>query len=115
MHTSGVVKGRHTHTHKQTNKHNASPHHVHLAILPPPLPPNPGNHESITMNQMYGFEGEVKSKYSATMAELFTELFEWLPLAHCIEGKILVCKCCVFEVVNVLHFDKILLKSEFLL
>ena len=44
------------------------------------------------MNQMYGFEGEVKSKYSATMAELFTELFEWLPLAHCIEGKILVGK-----------------------
>ena len=22
-----------------------------------------GNHESSTMNQMYGFEGEVKSKY----------------------------------------------------
>ena len=43
------------------------------------------------MNQMYGFEGEVKSKYTVTMAELFTELFEWLPLAHCIEGKILVC------------------------
>jgi serine/threonine-protein phosphatase 5 len=42
------------------------------------------------MNQMYGFEGEVKSKYTATMAELFTELFEWLPLAHCIQGKILV-------------------------
>lgn len=42
------------------------------------------------MNQMYGFEGEVKSKYSAMMAELFTELFEWLPLAHCIQGKILV-------------------------
>ena len=60
-------------------------------LLPlPPLPRTLGNHESITMNQMYGFEGEVKSKYSATMAELFTELFEWLPLAHCIEGKILV-------------------------
>ena len=22
-----------------------------------------GNHESVTMNQMYGFDGEVKSKY----------------------------------------------------
>jgi serine/threonine-protein phosphatase 5 len=32
----------------------------------------------------------VKSKYTATMADLFTELFEWLPLAHCIQGKILV-------------------------
>ena len=33
-----------------------------------------GNHESQTMNQMYGFEGEVKSKYSPHMAELFTEV-----------------------------------------
>ena len=24
---------------------------------------SPGNHESQTMNQMYGFDGEVKSKY----------------------------------------------------
>ena len=70
----------HTHTH-------AHPHCTH----------SPGNHESITMNQMYGFEGEVKSKYSATMADLFTELFEWLPLAHCIERKILVHgKYCVY-------------------
>ncbi len=49
-----------------------------------------GNHESATMNQMYGFEGEVKSKYSSKMAELFTEVFNWLPLAHCIEGKVFV-------------------------
>ena len=68
--TTHVYTRTHTHTHPHTH--------------------TPGNHESITMNQMYGFEGEVKSKYSATMAELFTELFEWLPLAHCIEGKILV-------------------------
>ena len=33
-----------------------------------------GNHESQNMNQMYGFEGEVKSKYSMQMAELFTEV-----------------------------------------
>ena len=25
-----------------------------------------GNHESSTMNQMYGFEGEVKAKYPLT-------------------------------------------------
>ncbi|KAL3875067.1 hypothetical protein ACJMK2_038005 [Sinanodonta woodiana] len=55
-----------------------------------------GNHESATMNQMYGFEGEVKSKYpltitfTAQMADLFTEVFNWLPLAHCINNKILV-------------------------
>ncbi|XP_064599585.1 serine/threonine-protein phosphatase 5-like [Liolophura sinensis] len=49
-----------------------------------------GNHESVTMNQMYGFEGEVKSKYSQQMADLFTEVFNWLPLAHCINKKVLV-------------------------
>lgn len=30
------------------------PNHFYLAR---------GNHESVNMNQMYGFEGEVKSKY----------------------------------------------------
>ena len=50
----------------------------------------PGNHESDNLNKMYGFEGEVKSKYSSLMMELFSEVFNWLPLAHCIEHKILV-------------------------
>nr|XP_037271962.1 serine/threonine-protein phosphatase 5-like [Rhipicephalus microplus] len=49
-----------------------------------------GNHESQTMNQMYGFEGEVKAKYTPNMAELFTEVFNWLPLAHLINGRVLV-------------------------
>ncbi|XP_063231189.1 serine/threonine-protein phosphatase 5-like [Bacillus rossius redtenbacheri] len=49
-----------------------------------------GNHESQTMNQMYGFEGEVKAKYSAQMAELFTEVYNWLPLAHCLNRRVLV-------------------------
>nr|AZT88974.1 serine/threonine-protein phosphatase 5 [Periplaneta americana] len=49
-----------------------------------------GNHESQTMNQMYGFEGEVKAKYTAQMSELFTEVYNWLPLAHCLNGRILV-------------------------
>lgn len=31
-----------------------------------------GNHESINMNQMYGFTGEVTAKYSSTMADMFT-------------------------------------------
>nr|CAD7427858.1 unnamed protein product [Timema monikensis] len=51
---------------------------------------NPGNHESQTMNQMYGFEGEVKSKYTAQMSELFTEVYNWLPLAHCLNSRVLV-------------------------
>ena len=49
-----------------------------------------GNHESATMNQMYGFEGEVKSKYSGLMAELFTEVFNLLPLCHCLNSRVLV-------------------------
>ena len=57
---------------------------------PPPPPPSPGNHESDNLNKLYGFEGEVKSKYNLQMMELFSEVFNWLPLAHCIEGKILV-------------------------
>ncbi len=49
-----------------------------------------GNHESENMNKMYGFEGEVKAKYSSNMVELFTEVYNWLPLAHCINKKVLV-------------------------
>lgn len=49
-----------------------------------------GNHESATMNQMYGFDGEVKSKYTAQMADLFTEVYNWLPLAHCLNSRVLV-------------------------
>ncbi|XP_043924969.1 serine/threonine-protein phosphatase 5-like [Protopterus annectens] len=49
-----------------------------------------GNHETDNMNQMYGFEGEVKAKYSSQMFELFSEVFQWLPLAQCINGKVLV-------------------------
>ncbi|KAK3604593.1 hypothetical protein CHS0354_027447 [Potamilus streckersoni] len=60
-----------------------------------------GNHESATMNQMYGFEGEVKSKFTAQMADLFTEVFNWLPLAHCINNKILVMHGGLFKDDNV--------------
>ncbi|XP_066138283.1 serine/threonine-protein phosphatase 5 [Euwallacea fornicatus] len=49
-----------------------------------------GNHESATMNQMYGFDGEVKSKYTVQMAELFTEVYNWLPLAHCLNKRVMV-------------------------
>ncbi|XP_038818048.1 serine/threonine-protein phosphatase 5-like [Salvelinus namaycush] len=49
-----------------------------------------GNHETDNMNQMYGFEGEVKAKYTAQMFTLFSEVFQWLPLAQCINGKVLV-------------------------
>ncbi|OAF68327.1 hypothetical protein A3Q56_03930 [Intoshia linei] len=49
-----------------------------------------GNHETINMNQVYGFDGEVRSKYSSEMIPLFTNLFNQLPLAHVIDKKIFV-------------------------
>ncbi|KAF2358771.1 PPP domain [Trinorchestia longiramus] len=49
-----------------------------------------GNHESVTMNQMYGFEGEVRSKYTSQMGDLFTEVYNWLPLCHCLNKRVLV-------------------------
>lgn len=42
------------------------------------------------MNKMYGFEGEVKEKFNAKMAELFTEIFNYLPLCHVVNNKIFV-------------------------
>ena len=48
-----------------------------------------GNHESLAMNQVYGFEGECKSKFSDLLFKLFTETFNALPVAHLIGGKIL--------------------------
>ncbi|KAI6225969.1 Protein-serine/threonine phosphatase [Aphelenchoides besseyi] len=50
-----------------------------------------GNHESDTMNKMYGFEGEIKAKYNTKMAEFFSEIFEYLPLCHVINKKIFIC------------------------
>ncbi|ONK66914.1 uncharacterized protein A4U43_C06F13420 [Asparagus officinalis] len=49
-----------------------------------------GNHESKSMNKIYGFEGEVRSKLSETFVELFAEVFCCLPLAHVINDKVFV-------------------------
>ncbi|CAF4867640.1 unnamed protein product [Pieris macdunnoughi] len=49
-----------------------------------------GNHETLDMNRVYGFRGEVTSKYSSQMADLFTEVYHWLPLAHCINSRVIV-------------------------
>jgi serine/threonine-protein phosphatase 5 len=35
---------------------------------------------------MYGFTGEVTSKYSSQMADMFTQVYNWLPLCHLLEG-----------------------------
>ena len=49
-----------------------------------------GNHESKNMNRIYGFEGEVKHKYDETVMALFTDIFNWLPLAAVIENDVFV-------------------------
>ena len=63
-----------------------------------------GNHESENMNKMYGFEGEVKSKYSANMVDLFTEVYNWLPLCHCINERILVMHGGLFSKVIIIKY-----------
>jgi len=49
-----------------------------------------GNHETQNMNQMYGFTGEATAKYNAQMAEFFTEVYNWLPLCHCLNNRVLI-------------------------
>jgi serine/threonine-protein phosphatase 5 len=49
-----------------------------------------GNHESKNLNKMYGFEGEVKHKYNETTYDLFSDMFCYLPIAHCINRKIFI-------------------------
>jgi hypothetical protein len=49
-----------------------------------------GNHETKGMNLIYGFEGEVKHKYDITAMRIFSEVFQWLPLAAVIEDTVFV-------------------------
>ncbi|KAG1668466.1 hypothetical protein FOA52_005239 [Chlamydomonas sp. UWO 241] len=49
-----------------------------------------GNHESKNMNKIYGFDGEVKAKYSQTMVEVFRDVFNAMPLAYVINKRVLV-------------------------
>lgn len=46
-----------------------------------------GNHESVSMNRIYGFAGEVRCKYSEMIFNLFTEAFQSLPLAYILDGS----------------------------
>jgi len=57
------------------------PNHLHLTR---------GNHESLNMNNIYGFRPEVESKCGVKAFELFTEVFCWLPLAAVINKKVFV-------------------------
>lgn len=49
-----------------------------------------GNHETKNMNKMYGFDGEIRHKYDATVMSFFTDVFNNLPIAAVIEDAIFV-------------------------
>lgn len=51
---------------------------------------NKGNHEQPHMNKKYGFEDEVKTKYSERMYNLIADSFAVLPLAFKLNNDILI-------------------------
>ncbi len=58
--------------------------------LPKAMHLNRGNHETINMNKMYGFDGEVKHKLDMACMQMFTQVFQSLPLVHVIDDKVMV-------------------------
>jgi hypothetical protein len=57
-----------------------------------------GNHESKSMNKIFGFEGEVRSKLNDKFVKMFAEVFNCLPLAHVINKKVFVVHGGLFSV-----------------
>lgn len=57
------------------------PHHVHV---------NRGNHEELSITQVFGFMKECEQKYDHFIFELFCESFKHLPLATLIDHRVLV-------------------------
>ena len=49
-----------------------------------------GNHETKNMNKIYGFEGEVLHKYDKYVMDMFTRVFNNLPLAAVLENTVFV-------------------------
>lgn len=64
-----------------------------------------GNHESITMNRVYGFEGEVRAKYSPDVFDLFLEVFNALPIGHVINKEVFVVHGGLYSDDNILIAD----------
>jgi len=49
-----------------------------------------GNHETKSMNELYGFEGEVRHKVGGNSFRFFTTIFQSLPICYLINNKALV-------------------------
>ena len=49
-----------------------------------------GNHEGLSMNRVYGFEGEVRKKYDDFVFSLFSEVFNALPTGHVLNKQVFV-------------------------
>lgn len=48
-----------------------------------------GNHETKNMNKLYGFDGEVRSKFDEQVMILFSEIFQYLPLSATLNKKVI--------------------------
>lgn len=49
-----------------------------------------GNHESSSVNRIYGFYDECKKRYSVKLWKIFTECFNCLPIAAGVDDKIIL-------------------------